>query len=407
MKCFNDYDHDHKEFYKVKPHSELKVLESDTTEGRYRVTYEVDCLSCEQVWIDYQDEAYEIIAPGGRLIHDPLQRNRAINAAYARLWLHDNRFQWAGLAAFASKQVGCGLLHATDVVMKMQAEDEAAKRLLKSTRRLDAFGLSLSYADDEALREYQLASEQNPMWTKDISPTWSFGTTAGEVARQTARESVHATQSALYKQMQKGFRYVRERLAFGNTLLFLDVYPLHMFYAKRGLTDLKMCLRRRENIVNLEGRKVYWPAPRKPLESVLDFGLEFKEVVWAFEAIERGDIAGGVDHLARHEQVNILQPVMYSDWRLVSLLRGNQVSYVTNLPKSVAQPVELTLANQCESLNDDRTIGFDGGIAANLADREQRMEFVLRAARQFDDLLKGPARSQVEQAIKNIAEVDI
>jgi len=42
-----------------------------------------------------------------------------------------------------------------------------------------------------------------------------------------------------------------------------------------------------------------------------------------------------------------------------------------------------------------------------LADREQRMEFVLRAARQFDDLLKGPARSQVEQAIKNIAEVDI
>lgn len=180
-----------------------------------------------------------------------------------------------------------------------------------------------------------------------------------------------------------------------------------MFYAKRGLKDLKMCLQRRENIVNLEGRKVYWPAPRKPLESVLDFGLEFDEVVWAFEAIERGDIAGGVDHLARHEQVNILQPVMYNDWRLVSLLRGNQVSYVTNLPKSVAQPVELTLANQCESLNDDRTIGFDGGIAANLADREQRMEFVLRAARQFDGLLKGSARSQVEQAIKNIAEVDI
>lgn len=184
MKCFNDYDHDHKEFYKVKPHSELKVLESDTTEGRYRVTYEVDCLSCEQVWIDYQDEAYEIIAPVGRLIHDPLQRNRAINAAYARLWLHDNRFQWAGLAAFASKQVGCGLLHATDVVMKMQAEDEAAKRLLKSTRRLDAFGLSLSYADDEALREYQLASEQNPMWTKDISPT---GVSAPRQARLSGR----------------------------------------------------------------------------------------------------------------------------------------------------------------------------------------------------------------------------
>lgn len=52
--------------------------------------------------------AEAIVAPGGILIADPKARNRAINAAYANLWLKDPRFQWAGLAAFASKQVGVG-----------------------------------------------------------------------------------------------------------------------------------------------------------------------------------------------------------------------------------------------------------------------------------------------------------
>ena len=62
------------------------------------------------------------MAPGGKLIADPKARNSAINAAYAQLWLDDPRFQWAGLAAFASKQVGCGLLHAADSIDKIQAE---------------------------------------------------------------------------------------------------------------------------------------------------------------------------------------------------------------------------------------------------------------------------------------------
>jgi uncharacterized Zn-binding protein involved in type VI secretion len=62
----------------------------------------------------HQDQAEAIVAPGGTLIADPKARNRAINAAYAQLWRLDNRFQWAGLAAFASKQVGCGLLHASE-----------------------------------------------------------------------------------------------------------------------------------------------------------------------------------------------------------------------------------------------------------------------------------------------------
>ena len=38
-----------------------------------------------------------------------MERNRKITAAYAQLYLDDPRFQWAGAAAFASKQVGCGM----------------------------------------------------------------------------------------------------------------------------------------------------------------------------------------------------------------------------------------------------------------------------------------------------------
>ena len=40
---------------------------------------------------------------------DLVDRNRKVTAAYAQLYLDDPRFQWAGAAAFASKQVGCGM----------------------------------------------------------------------------------------------------------------------------------------------------------------------------------------------------------------------------------------------------------------------------------------------------------
>ena len=74
---------------------------------------------CENLWRGYQQRVENVVAPGGKLIADPKARNKAINAAYAQLWRHDPRFQWAGLAAFASKQVGCGLLHAADTIEKI------------------------------------------------------------------------------------------------------------------------------------------------------------------------------------------------------------------------------------------------------------------------------------------------
>jgi uncharacterized Zn-binding protein involved in type VI secretion len=111
---------------------------------------------CENLWRDYQLRVENVVAPGGKLIADPKARNKAINAAYAQLWRLDSRFQWAGLAAFASKQVGCGLLHAAESVEKIRAEYEAAQWLKHSARQGLAGLLSPSEWENRAkVREFE------------------------------------------------------------------------------------------------------------------------------------------------------------------------------------------------------------------------------------------------------------
>ncbi|MFM0725583.1 hypothetical protein PQQ53_18115 [Paraburkholderia strydomiana] len=88
--------------------------------GRSKKRAEDDKQDCIDCWCFYQKKAEAIVA-----VDDPIARNRRINAAYAQLWLDDHRFQWAGLAAFASKQVGCGLLNAAEMIGK-SASDSAA-----------------------------------------------------------------------------------------------------------------------------------------------------------------------------------------------------------------------------------------------------------------------------------------
>lgn len=127
-----------------------------------------DCIDC---WRFFQKQAQAIVAVG-----DPVERNRRINAAYAQLWLDDHRFQWAGLAAFASKQVGCGLLNAAELISKSNRERNAYQQWHQTSSPL------------ERLSPY-------------ASPRMS-------VPNQASGE---------------GARKVYEMLAKGNTSLFLDV----------------------------------------------------------------------------------------------------------------------------------------------------------------------------------------
>ncbi|SEM69473.1 Zn-binding Pro-Ala-Ala-Arg (PAAR) domain-containing protein, incolved in TypeVI secretion [Pseudomonas sp. ok272] len=339
---------------------------------------------CQDLWQRYQQAAEKIVAPDGVLIADPKTRNRAINAAYARLWLEDPRFQWAGLAAFASKQVGCGLLHAAESIEKIQVDSDAAERRDRSARS-GFWGLfsrgepqrKVGIGDFERRqREAEQAQRENPLWWVD------YRHDAGSLSV-----------------MQKNARYVHDRLALGNTTLFLDVYPLHRFYLERGLERLEQCLPARQGITGGGWPAVLWPVGQETLE----FGIDYEEIVDTFRAVEAGNIAESVVHLAWHEQQNVLQPTMYSDLKLVALLIGNQLSHVTNFPSGAAQAIELTLAGQCRPVDDERTIGFSDRAIANLADITQRMPFVLKAARQFDALLQEQSRHLIEQAIRDIA----
>lgn len=374
--CFKDHECDGLELNKnTKPISECKSHFTEENGRKVKIT-QVPILSCECIWQSYQKEAENIVAPGGQLISDPKARNRAINAAYAKLWLHDHRFQWAALAAFASKQVGCGLLHAADSIKKIQAEHDAAQRMANSAK--PSFGIpglfSLSKVDEQAQREYGQARRNNPVPSADM--------------RRDGQSSM----------VQQQYEFVYDMLALGNTTLFLDVFPLHAFYKKRGLKELRQCLGSRKKIAENQKFPVLWPVGEK-----LQFGGDYPEILQAFEAIDAGKIAYSVDRLAWHEQVNILQPAMYSNDMLVSLLRSNHASYVTGFPSGVAEAIELTLASQCRRLDDGRTIAFGNNPLADLSDVNQRMPFVLKAAARFDEMLHNANRSLIEQSLNDIA----
>jgi hypothetical protein len=331
-----------------------KCYSTDRYDNTEKLIAEVEVLTCDCLWRIYQREAQHIVAPGGVLIADPIARNRRINAAYAALWKADSRFEWAGLAAFASKQVGCGLLHAAT----------GMEQINRTQRELENI-------------------ERNP-WVPPGAKIGSAGVRGGMEGAEVS------------------MKYVFDTLALGNTALFLDIYPLHMFYQKRGIGEMKKCMKARQKIDQNPKFPILWPIPEK-----VKFGVDHPEIIPAFEAIEAGDIFKSVDLLARHEQANILQPAIYEDFLMRGLLQSNQaassLAYVTNISTGLEQRVQLTLANQCVPLQDGRSIEFSTSAFANLANLDERMPFVLRAARQFHNLLRSGNRQVIEQSLGEIS----
>ncbi|MEB0091255.1 hypothetical protein QN408_08395, partial [Pseudomonas sp. CCI4.2] len=231
--------------------------------------------------------------------------------------------------------------------------------------------------DQQALDDYRAARSNNPVPLSDLG-------LGGEP-------------SSL---MQQQFQHVYDMMALGNTTLFLDIFPLHAFYKKRGLEELRTCLDERKGIFGHPKFPVLWPVGQKKLE----FGVRYYQILDAFKAIEKGDIAESVRQLAEHEQRNILQPTIYEDPQLKLLLRGNHASYVTGFPSGVAQAIELTLASQCQPVEDGRTLEFSSNPFADLSDYKQRIAFVMQAAARFDEMLGDGNRPLLEQSIKDIAE---
>jgi hypothetical protein len=292
--------------------------------GKVIKAVDVKILSCASVWLRCQQEAERWISDcdGEILQTRPQLMNARINSAYAYLWLTDRRFQWAGLAAFASKQVGCGLLHSAEMVAKGKA---------------DGAGL--------------------------------LDRGAGFFADR-----------------------MRQRLALCSRSLFLEIYPLHRFYTLRSAEGMRKCLDERQLIRD----KVKWEVKEQ-----LPFGLPFKEIRAGFDAIDRGDVMESVRQLVWHEQVNVLQPILYNDVETRALLDANQAVWVTELPSSgYYQEVQLTLSAQCKPTR-DWTNWFNKSLAVKLYDQNDRMAFVYRAVEAFDKLVR-KRRAEVERSMREI-----
>lgn len=343
-KVFSANKHDDVPLHRnVMPVAECKVA-SSRAGGKQCSAVDVPILTCASVWLRCQQEAEEWIAPAGKLIADPILRNRRINTAYAQLWLADNRFQWAGLAAFASKQVGCGLLH-------------SAQKVTSAMQEIVDMTASGAYASNTELA---------------YASTMPAGTGAGA-------------------------GYMFGQLGLGNMALFLDIYPLHRFFMLRGGDHLITCLESRRSIAT----KVLWPVDKK----ILEFGKPFKEIEDGFSAVARNQIAASVLHFAQHEQVNILQAVIYNDFAMRRALDANQFAWATGFPSGVAEAIELTLSARCRPDNAGRlSVVFSRDKRAKLYDQKQRMVFVRQAAERFDTLLNSRERAAIVDAITAIAE---
>ena len=299
----------------------------------------VPILTPEHLWGTFQAEAEEIVKVHGSFEGNDRERNKRINAAYARLWLADNRFQWAGLAAFASKQVGCGLLHSAEVSEKNRRVREQVGRV--------------------------------------------FAAYPGAGASTMVQSSTEAAAEYMYR-----------KLGFGNAHLFLDIYPLHRFYMERGWDEFSTYLVKRQN----DKYPVHWAVDRNTLR----FGTPFAEIKEGFSLINSGDLKLSVERLAYHEQVNILQKIMYNDPVLQKLLAMNQYAWATGFPTGDYEEIKLTLSAECRAKS-GFTSWFSQNKNAELWVVEQRMRFVLAAAKQFHQLLYGPERPYVEASIRAIA----
>ncbi|MEQ2027266.1 hypothetical protein ABLB84_16270 [Xenorhabdus szentirmaii] len=370
---------------------------------KYGKVVDVPILTAECLWYRYQKEAEGIVGQGGKLIADPITRNKRINQTYANIWLKDNRFQWAGLAAFASKQVGCGLVNFSDTVENMEGDAVAKSRAMVSAAKVGVratlplfssfmstfSGTTFIQDIDKAIQDEKAsveASKKNKV--NEVTKYIKIATVSGAVA----------VEGATYATFKRSFNM----MGIGNATLFLDVYPLHAFYHQRGLKELEVCIEKRQNIQGNSKFPILWPVD----EDTLTFGYNFPDILLAFKAIDEKRLADGVRHLADHEQKNILEAIMYSDWWLVGALWGNQVFHTLG-DTSITQPVELPLAAQCKSTGDGRTIEFTNGMLDGLTSRlsnvENRMEFVYKAATRFDEMLRGDERIVIAESLKEIA----
>jgi hypothetical protein len=96
---------------------------------------------------------------------------------------------------------------------------------------------------------------------------------------------------------------------------------------------------------------------------------------------------------------------MYTDPAFAVLMRANQFAWAWHIPTGSAREIQLAFANQCTlAATSAKNERFSNQALANIADPDQRMAFVIRAAQRFDELLRDPIeKHSVENSLYLIA----
>jgi len=186
---------------------------------------------------------------------DLVQRNRAITAHYASWYLENQHlFKWAGMAAFASNQVGVAL----------------------------AFS-ELLYAPDGMVA--QKPKEEEGFFA---NLTWLYSAAFDAIFSIPVALHDFATRQLLLNDL--------DEIKNGNDEIFADIAWAHAAYLEGGINEIEANVAEREREYMLAGFKM------------IDEGAvllkQNKDVEKAHQLIREGNVK-----LLRHEQLNTLQPI--------------------------------------------------------------------------------------------------
>jgi uncharacterized Zn-binding protein involved in type VI secretion len=151
--------------------------------------------------------------------------------------------------------------------------------------------------------------------------------------------------------------YTLEMLGKGNRNLFLDIYPMHSFFAKHGWAKMSACAGART-------------PPMTP------WALEgFEAIQKSRETGDRSHLRESVKKFAMHEQINILQRDIYDDQMMQVLLDANEE--FAWMPGGLNKPADVIMGSGCSVKPGDKIHKFAKEGRDDLYDVPQRMEWIL------------------------------
>lgn len=201
---------------------------------------------------EWKAETESLLPPREKII----QRNRSITSHYARLYLdHHDIFKWAGMAAFASNQVGVALVFVEMMLTPEKLMENRAPQ--KADNLLEGIGFFIAGA---AKTLFSL-----PFWVYDVT-----------------------SRNILLNDL--------EEIRKGNNAIYNDIAWAHKAYLEGGLSEIESNVTENEREFLLSGFRMIEEG-----RMLLESGDDTKK---AKALIRDGNIK-----LLRHEQINTLGPV--------------------------------------------------------------------------------------------------